>query len=190
MKRWHAVVLALAAAIAGFLIRQQVPRSAFSSPTILAQVQQLSQLTTVRYTVQKIVTLTEEKKPLGSESILLIVQARVEAGIDLSAIREQDIIVAPDGTVTIALPRPTILNAAIDEKDTKVWDRQKTWWTPWVPYSLDLEKKARLAGLETAKAGAIEMGILPAAQHNAESAIRSLLGLAGIRKVVIRTATS
>ena len=55
---------------------------------------------------------------------------------------------------------------------------------------MDLEKKARLAGLDTAKAGAIEMGILPAAQHNAESAIRSLLGLAGIQKVVVRTAAT
>jgi hypothetical protein len=41
---------------------------------VLTQVRELSQLTTVRYTVQRIVTLTEEKHPVGSESILLIPQ--------------------------------------------------------------------------------------------------------------------
>jgi hypothetical protein len=150
---------------------------------ILTQVQRLNQLTTVRYTVQRVVTLTEEKHPVGSESILLIVQARVEAGIDLSSLTAKDIVRKKDGSIAITLPVPKILSVAIDEKDTKVWDRQKTWWTPWIPYSLDLEQRARMMGLDAAKESAIEMGILTASAQNAETSVRSLLGLAGFKNV-------
>ena len=158
-------------------------------PDVLTQVQKLSQLATVRYTVQRIVTLTEEKVPVGSESIVLIVQARVEAGIDLSLLQPKDVVTATDGSMRITLPRARILNVAIDEKDTKVWDRQKSWWAPWTSYSLDLEKRSRMAGLESAKESAIQMGILAASQTNAETSVRSLLQLAGVKSVTFAPVT-
>ena len=152
-------------------------------PDVLVQVQKLNQLTTVRYTIQRIITLTENKQPVGSESIVLIVQARVEAGVDLAALRPQDMVTDGDSGVKITLPRAAILNVAIDEKETKVWDRQKTWWTPWVSYSLDLEKRSRLLGLESAKESALAMGILATSQSNAEASVRSLFELAGAKRV-------
>jgi Protein of unknown function (DUF4230) len=179
--------LLIVAAVAVYW-RSTVARKA-GPATVLATVQQLNQLTTVRYTVQKIVTLTDEKYPVGSESILLIVQARVEAGVDLASLGPKDVIAGKDGTVTVSLPRSKILNVAIDENETKVWDRQKTWWTPWVPYSLDLEKRARIIGLDAAKESALQMGILAASQKNAETSVRSLLGLAGVKAVTIVPAT-
>lgn len=184
--RFPILVLVLAAAAVIFW------RSSPSRPepsAILTQVQQLNQLTTVRYTVQRIVTLTEEKHPVGSESIVLIVQARVEAGVYLSSLRSKDIVAGKDGAFTVKLPPAQILNVAIDENETKVWDRQKTWWTPWVPYSLDLEKRARIMGLDSAKQSAIEMGILTASQRNAETSIRSLLNLAGFKRVTVEPAS-
>lgn len=153
--------------------------------TVVTQVRQLNQLATVRYTVQKVIGLREEKQPLGSESILLVMQARVEAGIDLSSLKNQDISRRPDGTLVVRMPPAKILNVAVDEKETKVWDRYKTWWTPWVPYSLDLEQRARREGLEAVKIGAMEMGILKDAERNADASIRGLLGLAGVKSVVI-----
>jgi hypothetical protein len=152
-------------------------------------VRQLNQLATVRYTVQKVVGIKEEKQPVGSESILLVMQARVEAGIDLSSLREQDVFHRPDGALVIRMPDAKILNVAVDEKQTKVWDRTKTWWTPWVPYNVDLERRARLEGLEAVRQGALEMGILKDAERSAESSIRGLLGLAGIKAVVILPAS-
>jgi len=186
--RFWVLLFALAATVT-FVYWRTKPREKLDAPSVLAQVQQLSQLTTVRYTVQRIVTLTEEKHPLGSESILLIVQARVEAGIDLGSLKAKDIVAGRDGTVTVTLPPAKILNVAIDEKSTKVWDRQKTWWTPWVPYSLDLEQRARILGLDSARDAAIEMGILTASQRNAEESVRSLLSLAGLKAVTIVPAT-
>jgi hypothetical protein len=174
------IVIALLA-----LLWRSERRPQFDPNAVLMRVQQLNQLATVKYTIQKIVGLKDDKFPVGSESILLIMQANVEGGIDLSSMHNGDVSVQPDGGVIVRLPEPRILNISIDEKETKVWDRQKTWWTPWIPYSLDLEQRARLAGLETVKKTALDMGILDQAERNAETSIRGLLGLAGVKSVRI-----
>jgi hypothetical protein len=183
--RGFAVAIGAILLIAGAWWLGRSQRPAYDGAAVLAQVQQLNQLSTVQYTIQKVVGLREPKEPLGEESILLIVQASVKAGIDLAGMGPGDVTLRPDGAVVVRLPAPQILSATIDEKETKVWDRQKTWWTPWVPYSLDLEKRARIAGLDSAKKAALEMGILAQADRNAESSIRGLLGLAGVKSVVI-----
>ena len=164
---------------------REAGRPRVDMPSILLQVQQMNQLTTVRYTVQKVIGITEQKQPVGSEAILLIVQARVEAGIDLASLRQEDVTVRVDGTVVVRLPAAKVLNVTVDEGETKVWDRTKTWWTPWAPYGLDLEQQARRAGVEAIEKAALEMGILGQAERNAETSIRGLLGLAGVKDVLV-----
>lgn len=173
-----ALIIIVVAVLTWMRQRPQLDR-----PDILTRVQQLNRLTTVRYTIQKVVGLTDQKYPVGSESILLIMQANVEAGIDLASMHPGDVSKQTDGTIVLRLPEPKLLNIFIDEKETKVWDRQKTWWTPWVPYSNGLEQRARLAGLATVKQTALDMGILAQAERNAETSIQGLLGLAGIKSV-------
>ena len=175
----------IAIGVALWLVRRAPSAGQLESPSILTQVRQLNQLASVKYTVQKVVAIREQKQPVGSESILLILQANVEAGIDLAGLHSEDVSVGPSNHVVIRLPRAQILHISIDEKQTKVWDRQKTWWTPWIPYSLDLEQRARVAGLEEIKQEAIGMGILGQAERNAIASIRSLLGLAGIKTVAV-----
>jgi len=167
-----------------WLVRRPSPAPQLDPPSILTQVRQLNQLASVQYTVQKVVAIREQKQPVGSESILLILQASVEAGIDLAALRPEDVSVGSNGGIVIRLPHAQILHVSVDEKQTKVWDRQKTWWTPWIPYSLDLEQRARVAGLEEAKQAGLEMGILRQAESNAMTSIRGLLGLVGVKAVV------
>ncbi len=176
------VALIVAIGFVWLLVRRE-RQSQLDPPSVVAQIQQLNQLSTVRYTIQKVVAIKEDRHPVGSESILLILQARVEAGIDLSKVQPRDLSVARDGSVTLRLPVPQILNVAIDEKETKVWDRQITWWTPWVPYSKDFEQRARIAGVESISKAALEMGILKQAEQNAEASIRTLLQLAGVKSV-------
>ena len=167
-----------------WLVRRAPPPPPLDPPAILTQVRQLNQLASVQYKVQKVVAIREQKQPVGSESILLILQASVEAGIDLAALRPEDVSVGPNGGIVIRLPQAQILHVSIDENQTKVWDRQKTWWTPWIPYSLDLEHRARASGLEQAKQAALEMGILSQAESSAMTSIRGLLGLVGVKTVV------
>jgi hypothetical protein len=183
--RFRFLLAVLAAALVWLVWRELRPRiPAADPPAVLMQVRQLQQLATVRYTLQKIVGIREPKLPVGEESILLIMQAAVEAGVDLAALQERDI-VTRDGTLFLRLPRGRILNVIVDDKETKVWDRQKTWWAPWIPYSLDLEQRARLSGREAIEKAATDMGIAGQAERNAESSIKALLALAGIRNVVV-----
>lgn len=185
MSRRRIAILLIVLVCVFFATRRWGRNSEVDHQAVVAQVRQLNQLATVRYTVQKVVGIREQKQPVGEESILLVMQARVEAGIDLSNLREQDVSQRDDGALVIRMPAAKILNVAVDEKETKVWDRQKTWWTPWVPYSPDLEQRARTTGLETVKQAALDMGILKDAERNAESSIRGLLNLAGVKSVVI-----
>ena len=183
--RFRLLLAVLVAALVWLVWRELRPRiPAADPPALLMQVRQLQQLATVRYTLQKIVGIREPKLPVGEESILLIMQATVEAGVDLTGLQERDI-VTRDGTLFLRLPRGRILNVIVDDKETKVWDRQKTWWAPWIPYSLDLEQRARLAGREAIEKAAADMGIAGQAERNAESSIKALLALGGIRNVVV-----
>src|SRR3954451_15841084 len=145
-----------------------------STPAVVTQIKQLNQLATVRFSIQRVVGLTEAKIPLGEESILLIVQGDVQAGVDLAGLRQEDVVLSDKGAV-VRLPAPKVLTSYLDESQTKIWDRHVTWWTPWVPYSPDLEHRARLQALDEIRKAAINMGILDRAGENAESAIRQVL---------------
>jgi hypothetical protein len=146
-----------------------------SAPAIITQVKKLNQLVTVKYRIQHVVGLTEPKVPLGEESILLMVQGQALAGVDLAALTQDDVAVGGKRSVTMKLPAAKLLNVFLDEKETKVWDRRITWWTPWVSYDPDLEHKARLQALDEVRRAALQMGILDAAQRNAQNAIANFL---------------
>jgi hypothetical protein len=149
--------------------------------SVITQIKQLKQLVTLRYSIQRVVGLREPKVPIGEESILLMVEGQALAGVDLAKLTVGDIRYTDKRSVTITLPAAKLFDTFLDEKQTKVWDRQITWWTPWVPFDPDLEHKARLQAIDDVRAAALRMGILSQAQTNAESAIRDLLTALDLR---------
>jgi hypothetical protein len=162
--------------------------SRLDSAALVTQIQALKELATVKYTVQKVVGIKEQKSPVGMETLLLVVQARVVAGVDLAELTRSHIQRQGD-TVLVALPQAKILHVYLDEGETKVWDRRITWWTPWVPFNPDLERQARVEALKSSEAAAVELGILNQARQNAETAVRSLLQIAGAKDVQFRVAS-
>ncbi len=161
------------------------PLSTLDSPSVVREIQRLNELVSVKYTLQRVVGLEEQKVPLGSEKLLLIVQAEVLAGIDLSTLKPGDVKALPGNAIYVTLPAPKIVHIVIDDKQTKVWDRRITWWTPWVPFNPDLERQARLTARNEIEKAALEMGILDQARRNAESSIRSLLETLGVKTVTV-----
>jgi hypothetical protein len=155
----------------------------FDPPAVVQQIRGLSQLVTVKYTIQKAIALEEQKVPFGAERLLLFVQAEVAAGVDLSQLQDFDIKQQKDGVVLVSLPRADVTTVVIDDKLTRVWDRSITWWTPWVPYNQDLERQARLQARDEVEKAARDMGILNQARQNAEAIIRGLLVSAGATDV-------
>jgi len=184
-----AVVGAVLAAIVFFSLRnigtrQAAPVKTLDAPAVVHEIQRLNELVSVKYTVQKVVGLEEKKSPLGSEKLLLFVQAEVLAGIDLSRLDAGAVKLLPDSRMQVTLPPPKIEHIVIDDKQTKVWDRRITWWTPWVPFNPDLERQARLTAKDAIEKAALEMGILDQAKRNAEAGVRSLLDTLGVKSAI------
>lgn len=161
----------------GFLHRDLDPAA------VVHEVQRLNDLVTVRYVVEKVVSLTEDKKPVGSESILLMVQGKVLAGINLNEFNQYNVESLKGTVAVIKIPAPKIMEAFLDERNVKVWDRSITWWTPWITPDMDLEHKARLQAVEDIRKAAVQMGILDDARRNAETGIRKFLGTFGITAI-------
>ena len=157
------------------------------APAVLQQIQSLQELATVKYTLQKVIGLEEEKIPFGSETVMMVVIAHVKAGVDLQALTPRDVQIDADKRITVRLPAPKILDAYIDDKQTKVYQRTKTWWTPWVPNNPALEQQARQAALESVQLAATQSGVLSNAQVNAETALRTFLQTAGFQTVTFVT---
>ena len=173
------VLLALLAMLSGVLfgprLRQMLGLENLDSPAVITEIQRLSQLITVRYSIQRVVAIKERKQPLGEESLLLMVQGEVQAGVDLAHFDSANIHFSAPHKVTVLLPPAQIVNVFLDEKNTKIWDRHITWWTPWVDYDPDLEHQARLQALADMRSAALSMGILQQAQKNAELAVHDFL---------------
>jgi hypothetical protein len=179
------VGFALAVVLVFFLKQSKPSIATLDPPAIVRQIQGLSELVSVKYTVQKVIGLEEKKTPVGSEKLLLIVQAEVLAGVDLATLAPGSIKVLPGENIKLALPPAQIFHIVIDDKQTKVWDRQITWWTPWVSPNPDLERQARLAAIASVKQAALDMGILDQAHRNAESVLRNLLQTLGAKSVTL-----
>lgn len=157
------------------------PVSELTAPAVLTQVKKLNQLVTVKYSLERVIGLKEVREPLGEESILLMVEGRVLAGVDLNELKDSDCQVSGPRTVAIRLPAARILDVSLNEKNTKVWDRHITWWTPWVAPDPELEHRARLAALDDVRSAALGMGILNDAQKNAQSSIEELLRVMNVQ---------
>jgi hypothetical protein len=188
--RWTAAgaiagIILAAAVFFAFSSRGALPVRTLDAPAVVREIQSLSELVSVKYTVQKVVGLEEKKTPVGSEKLLLIVQAEVLAGVDLATLSPGDVKVSRDGSIKITLPPARIFHIVIDDKETKVWDRQITWWTPWVSPNPDLERQARLAANKSIEQAALDMGILDQARRNAETVIRNLLETLGAKSVTL-----
>jgi Protein of unknown function (DUF4230) len=168
-----------------FSSRGTLPIRALDAPAMVREIQSLSELVSVKYTVQKVVGLEEKKEPVGAEKLLLIVQAEVLAGVDLSQMTPASIKILRHNEIKLALPPARIFHIVIDDKETKVWDRQITWWTPWVSPNPDLERQARLTANKSIEQAALDMGILDQARRNAETVIRNLLEALGAKSVTL-----
>ncbi|MEI6083363.1 MAG: DUF4230 domain-containing protein [Verrucomicrobiota bacterium] len=151
-------------------------------PALVQQIQRLNDLVTVKYSIQKVIGLEEQKLPLGTEKVMLMVQAKVFGGVDLKNVTAS----ATADTLLIGLPAARIFDVSIDDKATKVWDRSISWWAIWASPNPDLEQSARRAALVDVELAAKQMGIVSNAQVNAEATIREFLRLAGHSNVTFR----
>ncbi len=151
--------------------------------TIIHEVRSLARLETSQYSVEKIITAESGQGPfafLVGDKLLLVSHGQVIAGVDLAKMREDDIVVAQDGTVTVVLPPAEVFIATLDNEKSYIYDRD----IGVVGMNPALETEARRAAEQEILNAALEDGILERAQQNAEDYLRRLITGLGFKKVL------
>lgn len=181
-------VLALLLALgAGWLVFfRGSSRVDLSRPTVVQHIQQLQRLETVVYSMEKIVTGSQESRflprLLAGDRLLLIVHGDVTAGVDLAALDPANVRV--DGkSVELTLPEPIVFSTRVDNSRTRVYTRETGLFSSPDP---ELESETRREAERQLTQAALDGGILKTAAANARATLTSLLQGLGFESVNIQ----
>jgi hypothetical protein len=153
-----------------------------STPTLLRQVQTLSQLVTVKYVLEKIVDV-QDAKWYGDNRVLLIAQGVVKAGINLDNLHASDIQIAGK-KITITLPHPAITDVYLDDHHTQVIERSTGMLRA---FDKDLEQNTRNQALDELRRLAIDKEIIKDARDRASAQLTALFLQIGFTDVEIKS---
>jgi len=155
---------------------------------VLDSVQQMSVLTTTRYNFSGLVTSEREMPPLlaalyGERQVLVAV-GHITAGIDLSQLGEDDIVISGNA-LAITLPPPTLQDCFLDESASYVASRDTGIFSRSAP---DLEGQARQYAIQQFRTQAAESNILDEVQRQSQVAIGQFiqaLSIPGVTQITI-----
>jgi hypothetical protein len=160
----------------------------FSAVVVLERIQAMSQLTTVRYNYSGLVTSERDMpgiiKTLYGEKMVLNAVGAINAGIDLSQVKAENVI-AKDGVLTIQLPSPHLQDCILDEGKSYVVSRDTGIFARTAP---NMDADSRRYAILQFRQSAIDGGILTEAQTQAQKVLSeflSALRLEGINKVQV-----
>lgn len=157
-----------------------------SRPVVVQNIQRLQRLETVVYSVEKIVTGTQDSaylpRALAGDRILLIVYGEVTAGMDLGKLDTSSIAVR-DRSISLQVPPAEIFSTRIDNAKTQVYSRETGLFVRPDP---NLETIARRAAEQQVHQAAVDSGILKTAADNGRMTLQKLLEGLGFESVVIR----
>lgn len=155
--------------------------------TIVHELQSLARLTTVQMTVSKVIEAQKEfadlipwfwlddviTKALFDDALLMTVEAKVNAGIDLTKITTGNIIFITDWTwwIDITLPAGEIFDVYLTE-NTKPFERKLGILSKG---NQELETKMRNDAISAIRKEALDKNIIATAQTNAQQIITDLI---------------
>lgn len=156
-----------------------------SRVAVVRQINQLSRLETVQYTLRDVVRVEKEGGILGigSQKNLLIIYGTATAGIDLGLISEEDILIAGDGmSITIHLPPAEIFTYNLDHSKTELYDSSTGLFTSADPeLILDALKEGEVRVLRAA----YDDGVMERATRYGELSMARFLDLLGFEQVTV-----
>jgi hypothetical protein len=150
--------------------------------TIILQVQALSRLETIQYSLEKVITAETNQGTWGwlfGDRLLFIAHGTVIAGVDLEKLGPEDLFVQGT-TLTVRLPAAEIFIATLDNDQSYVYDRNIGALNKG---EVDLETAARQSAEQEILAAALEDGILAQAQTNAENYLYGFFRALGFNEV-------
>ena len=160
--------------------------------TLVESIRSLSELTTVSYYEEIVLRGTKlsdfGKTPLGSlardgfgkdtrDELVLVARGKVRAGVDLSKMGRDDLVVVGD-TVVVTLPMPEYLDVIINPSDYDVFAQSGTWTASQVKEVQNQTRERLLLGADSHM-------IKREAYKNACQSVESLLRTLGARNVRI-----
>ena len=153
---------------------------------IITEVKALGRLETSKYMMSTIIDLKREpatvwEQIFGADSLLLLAEGEVVAGIDMTQITTQDTVVQGD-YVSITLPKPEILYSKVDNNRTYVYERMTGLF---VRPDIELEGEARRLAEDAMVKRALEGDILRQAEVNARMQVEAFLRALGFTDIVI-----
>ena len=180
------VALLLAIAAGWVVFFRGGSRVDISQPTVVQHIQQLQRLETVVYSMEKIVTGSQESRflprLLAGDRLLLIVHGDVTAGVDLAALEASNVKVT-GRSVELKLPEPIVFSTRVDNSRTRVYARETGLFSSPDP---ELESETRREAERQLTQAALDGGILKTAGANARTTLTSLLQGLGFEAVNIR----
>lgn len=153
---------------------------------VVKEMRDLQRLETASFTVEKIIDAGTTENNVFSQflfgdKILLIANGQVIAGFDLSQFSEKDMKI-DDKNLKLILPKPQILVTALDNTQTRVYDRKQGILNSG---NKDLESQARKAAEKSITDAACKGGILKQASDNARKQLMGLFSALGFVNVQI-----
>jgi hypothetical protein len=156
-----------------------------SVPAVVQKIQRLNRLETVVYSIDTVVegNRTSPVLPdvLAGDRILLVVHGESIAGIDLSKLKPEDVVI--DGgshNIHVTLPPSQLFVTSLDNQHTRVYSRNTGLL---VAADQNLETETRSKAQDQLQQAALSDGILDAARKNARATVTTLLYSLGFQKV-------
>jgi hypothetical protein len=156
-----------------------------SVPVVVEQIQRLSRLETVVYSLDTVVE-GERSSPilpdaLAGDKILLVVHGQSIAGVDLAQLKPEDVrIDSATHSIHLTLPPSQIFVTTLDNQHTRVYARDTGLL---VPADQNLESDTRAKAQDQLQQAALSDGILDAARKNARATVTTLLYSLGFQQV-------
>ena len=159
-----------------------------SVPVVVAQIQKLSRLETVVYSLDTVVEGAHSSPVipdiLAGDKILLVCHGQSIAGIDLAKLKPEDVRIDRNNqrSVHVDLPPSELFLTTLDDQHTRVYLRATGLLVKADP---NLESQTRVKAQQQLQAAALSDGILDAARKNARTTIAALLYGLGFQDVEV-----
>lgn len=152
-----------------------------STPTVLKQIQTLSELVTVKYVMEKIQVLEDVKvfPGIGENRVAILAHGIVKAGVNFKGMKAEDISISGK-KISVLLPPPQITDAYLDDSQTKVLDHTTGLFRV---FDKNLEQTARAQAIDDIRRAARHEGILKEADDRARDQIKALLKQLGFEEI-------
>jgi hypothetical protein len=182
--------LMMAGLLALLIVRRGTAPRIANTPSVVVQIQSLSELVTVKYVIEKVVpaetartSTLEQFLPGRDDKIVLLAHGVVKAGVDLSRLQPGDVQVSGN-TIRLELPSAVVTDGYLDDNATQVLDRQTGLLRP---FDKKLEQEARQYARNEIVRAARQSGIEREANERAHEQLKKFLQSLGYKEVEIRT---